>query len=138
MTNTIEKTPTEKLLVAFSQYFLRVAQHQSDNRRPISNLNPESIAHQFVQQNPDLIAQAQVPDLSNLFLVSGRVHGDDEDTVHIVEGNNPSGRFIYELLGFNPDNSDEVPEDAETRVYVDESPLLTAIESRLTPIDDDS
>ena len=137
MTKTMDKSPTEKLLLAFGQHLLKAAEHQSEKNRPISNLNLESIAHDFSQKQPELIEQAQGPDLSKMFLVSGQVHGDDETSVHIVEGDAPSERFIYELLGFNPDNAEEIPEDSETRVYADETPLLAAIESRLKPLADE-
>lgn len=94
---------TRALLVSFGNALKELAEHQEQKSRPIAGIDMDSFVSTFAQEHSGLIGQAQGPDLENLFLVSGRVHGDDDDSCYVIEGDNPTGRFAYELLGFDPD-----------------------------------
>lgn len=132
-----ESTATEAtrdLLVTFGNAMKALAEQRVGNE----TIDIDSFVASFVRNHSDLVKQAQGPDLENLTLVTGRVHGDDDDSCYIIEGDNPEARFAYELLGFDPDTDGDIPEDAETRYYINNcDPLRTAIDARLKPLSDE-
>jgi len=126
---------TKALLMVFGNELKALTEHREGKSRPIAAIDIDSFVSAFVHNHSDLVDQAQGPDLENLTLVTGRVHGDDDDTYYIIEGDNPESRFAHELLGFDPDTAESIPEDEESRFYItDCDPLKVAIDARLKPL----
>lgn len=134
------QTPTiEQLLSHFGRDLLAAAERQTSKGRPLDNLNLESIVEKFQGEQADLISKVVGPNLDDLYVVSGRCHGGDEDCVWIIESKDgdqsPDARAIQELGGTGDGDEDEA---AGNIFYTTTTQLRPEIEERLIalPLED--
>jgi hypothetical protein len=139
---TISKSTTKPsitdLLILFGYELKALAQRQESKSRRQAYIDINVAVAAFMRDHAEMVSQVKGPDLEKLFVVTGRVHVDDDDSFHIIEGDNPEGRFAHELLGFDPDTAEDIPEDEETTYYINSCGSLQAsIDARLKPLTDD-
>jgi len=129
MSEKNDTATVEALLTRFGQALLAVAEHQTNKGRPLANLNLESIVKQFQGDQAELISEVIGPNLDDLYVVSGRQHGDDEDCIWIIESKatdeDPDTRAIQELGGIGDE------EDGIDAFYTTSTQLRSDIEERL-------
>jgi hypothetical protein len=128
MNENTTKPSASYLLAVFGNKLKALAEHRDGKSRPIAAIDVNGFVATFVRENAELIASVEGPDLDNMRLISGRVSGDDDDTVHIVEagtGVAHQQRFEDELGSY------EDGDDAVEIFTILDCSLKVAIDQRL-------
>jgi hypothetical protein len=123
------KQSTSNLLTTFGNELKALAMRSEGKSRSVDGMNVDSFVATFMREHADLIASAEGPDIDNMRLISGRVSGDDDDSVHVVDGSHGADclqRFENELLSYGG-------EDCKAEIFITlDCPLKAAIEQRLS------